>query len=61
MKNISLLFLLIYGFCNAQIITIPDANFKARLLGANASNGNACIGSSMDNCVSGVIDANGNG
>lgn len=61
MKNISLLFLLIYGFCNAQIINFPDANFKARLLGANASNGNACIGSSMDNCVSGVIDANGNG
>lgn len=61
MKNISLLFLLIYGFCNAQIINFPDANFKARLLGANATNGNACIGSSMDNCVSGVIDANGNG
>lgn len=25
-------------FCNAQIITIPDANFKVKLVGANASN-----------------------
>lgn len=61
MKKILVLLYFMNAFCNAQIINIPDSNFKARLLAANASNGNACIGSSMDNCVLGVIDVNGNG
>lgn len=36
MKKLYLLFFLTIGFlANAQIVNIPDANFKARLLGAN--------------------------
>ncbi|MGV9004415.1 leucine-rich repeat domain-containing protein [Flavobacterium sp.] len=61
MKNVSLLLLLINAFCNAQIITIPDANFKARLLAANATNGIACLGVTSSGCLPGVIDINGNG
>lgn len=61
MRYLVFVLIIINTICNAQIINFPDANFKAKLLAANVSNGNACIGSSMDNCVSGVIDANGNG
>ncbi|HRG18779.1 MAG TPA: T9SS type A sorting domain-containing protein [Flavobacterium lutivivi] len=61
MKKTCLLIFFITVSCYTQIINFPDANFKAKLLGANATNGNACIGSSMDNCVSGVIDTNGDG
>lgn len=35
MKKIILLLLLTFGFANAQIINIPDANFKAELLAAS--------------------------
>jgi hypothetical protein len=42
-------------------INFPDNNFKAKLLSANLTNGNACIGPDMNNCITGVIDSNGNG
>ena len=35
MKKIALLLLLFVGMANAQIVNIPDANFKARLLAAD--------------------------
>ena len=38
MKNIFLLLLLISGMVEAQIVTIPDANFKAKLLSATPTN-----------------------
>lgn len=39
MKKLYTLLFLVYGFItNAQIVNIPDANFKAKLLSANASN-----------------------
>ncbi|MBM6498635.1 T9SS type A sorting domain-containing protein [Flavobacterium macrobrachii] len=47
--------------CYSQIINFPDSNFKARLLAANTLNGYACIGSSMNDCIPGVIDTNNNG
>lgn len=55
--------ILLFGWAvgSAQIINIPDVNFKNKLLTADASNGYACIGSSMDTCILGVIDSNGNG
>jgi hypothetical protein len=37
MKNIFLLMLLFTGMVKAQIVNIPDANFKARLFAANSS------------------------
>ncbi|WP_298302959.1 T9SS type A sorting domain-containing protein [Flavobacterium sp.] len=46
--------------CQSQI-SFPDNNFKAKLLSANLTNGNACIGPDMNNCITGVIDSNGNG
>lgn len=46
---------------SAQIINFPDANFKNVLLMANATNGIACMGSSMNGCLPSVLDANGNG
>lgn len=52
--------LLINGL-RAQIINFPDANFKARLLAANASNGYACVGANSMGCLPGVVDTNGNG
>ena len=62
MKNLSLLLLFISTLCSAQIINIPDVNFKNKLLAADASNFScACIGSSADTCVPGVIDTNGDG
>lgn len=36
--KITLVFIIITIFCKAQIVTIPDANFKAKLLSASASN-----------------------
>jgi Secretion system C-terminal sorting domain len=39
MKKTLLLFLLFTGIVNAQIINIPDANFKAKLLSSNTTNG----------------------
>lgn len=47
--------LIIFAKFQAQIITIPDTNFKTRLLSANASNGIA-MNSSNQNIV---IDTNG--
>lgn len=39
MKNTLLfLFMILYGFTQAQIVSIPDANFKAKLLEASATN-----------------------
>ena len=39
MKKLYFLFLLVMGFvAQAQIVNIPDANFKAKLLAANSSN-----------------------
>lgn len=52
-----LLALSLFSVANAQIITIPDADFKAKLLEANASNSIATnsAGNSM------IIDANSDG
>lgn len=38
MKNILLFFLFCTSVVNAQIVNIPDANFKAQLLGSNTDN-----------------------
>ena len=38
MKKLLLFLLLITGLSNAQIVNIPDANFKAKLLSANTNN-----------------------
>jgi uncharacterized repeat protein (TIGR01451 family) len=38
MKNLILLLLLFTGLANAQIVNIPDANFKAKLLAADVTN-----------------------
>ncbi len=61
MKKIYFLLLLISTICSAQIINIPDANFKARLLSANEVNNYACFGNNLNNCIYGIIDINGNG
>ena len=58
MKKIVYLLVLVAGIMNAQIVTIPDANFKAKLLAANETNGYA-ISISTGNFM--VIDANGDG
>ena len=59
MKNIYFLLigLCFFGSANAQIVNIPDANFKAKLLKANPWNGTAkdLLGKYF------VIDANGDG
>ena len=58
MRNIYLLlFLMLFRFLQAQIINIPDANFKAKLLSASSSNEIA------QNLIGNydVIDANGDG
>ena len=39
MKKLFILLLFLTGIANAQIINIPDANFKAKLLAANVNNG----------------------
>ncbi|HLF51028.1 DUF7619 domain-containing protein [Flavobacterium sp.] len=36
--KITLLFIVLTTLCSAQIVTIPDANFKIKLLGASSSN-----------------------
>ena len=41
MKNIYLMLLLFTGMLKAQIVSIPDANFKAKLLAASTSNSTA--------------------
>lgn len=58
MKHIYLLFtVLLGGFLHAQIIAIPDVNFKAKLLQANATNGIALNMSEQPV----AIDTNNNG
>jgi len=44
-----------FTVCNAQIVNIPDANFKAKLLSANTTNGIASNGANQNI----VIDTNG--
>jgi len=56
MKKIYLIiFLVMFTVCNAQIVNIPDANFKAKLLSANTTNGIASNGANQNI----VIDTNG--
>ncbi|MBL7885442.1 MAG: T9SS type A sorting domain-containing protein [Flavobacterium sp.] len=58
MKHIYLLIIVLFGgFLHAQIINFPDANFKAKLLQANTTNGIAYD----TNSNSIVIDANSDG
>ncbi len=57
MKKIYLLLLLVAGFAEAQIVNIPDVNFKARLLSSSTSNAIASDGSGAYL----KIDANGDG
>lgn len=61
MRNI---YFLLFTFClgfslNAQIVNIPDANFKAKLLSANTTNGIAYNNPESFNSV--VIDINNSG
>jgi hypothetical protein len=65
MKKLLLVFLFFTGLVNAQIVNIPDANFKAKLLSANSSNQIAGICNSQP-CLYGTtavthitIDING--
>ena len=57
MKKTLLLLLLITCSVNAQIITIPDANLKAKLLSANSSNGVAA--GNYEGSI--VLDSNNDG
>ena len=70
MKKLYTLLFLVYGFiANAQIVNIPDANFKAKLLSASASNGVASTETPLYNSSNGswsvssfhTIDTNGDG
>lgn len=54
-KNYLLILILLFSAFKAQIVNIPDANFKAKLLSANTTNGVA-INSSNQNII---IDING--
>ena len=54
MKKLYTLLFLVYGFItNAQIVNIPDANFKAKLLSASASNGVASTETPLYNSSNG--------
>ena len=58
MKKLYFVLSIMFGLSlNAQIITFSDANFKAKLLGANISN--ECAKSSFGTSI--VVDTNGNG
>ncbi len=57
MKNLLLLLLLFTGIVKAQIVNIPDANFKAKLIEANTSNFIAF--DSNENSI--IIDVNNDG
>ena len=48
MKNTFLLMLLFTGMVKAQIVNIPDANFKAFLIAANTT---PCAYNQLDNAV----------
>ena len=56
MKNILLFALLFTGLAQAQIVNIPDAAFKGKLLAANASNKIAYSGGAKV-----AVDTNGDG
>src|SRR4051812_46006104 len=56
MRNYLLLLLLFTGMVNAQIVNIPDPNFKAYLLSANTTTYEIAH-DELDNPM--VIDANG--
>jgi uncharacterized repeat protein (TIGR01451 family) len=58
MKKIFYLLLLITGFVNAQIVNIPDANFKAKLLSATTTNN---VAYSISSGLSVKIDTNDDG
>ena len=59
MKNLILTaFLMLLGFLQAQIINIPDANFKAKLLSTDTSVNN--VVARDENYQPLIIDANGN-
>ncbi|REC53961.1 T9SS C-terminal target domain-containing protein [Chryseobacterium piscium] len=58
MKKIYLImFLVMFIVCNAQIVNIPDANFKSYLLSGNTTNNQIAF----NTAGAMVIDANGNG
>ena len=60
MKQLYLvLFLFVSSICISQIITIPDANFKSKLLAANTTN--QIASSTINSFTPMVIDTNGNG
>lgn len=65
MKKLLLLLLLFTGIANAQIVNIPDANFKAKLLAANAFNNQIASSSPPSYLGSAMgynpIDLNNNG
>jgi len=61
MKKIYLFLVLLSGFIQAQVINIPDANFKARLLAANPTNWTASNTVNPFSNIHCVIDTNGNG
>lgn len=70
MKKLYILFFLVFSFiANAQIVNIPDANFKAALLSASSSNSIASTANLIYNTTSGSttvpyydsIDINGDG
>ncbi len=58
MKNIFLLLLLFTGIVEAQIVNIPDANFKAKLLSSNSMSNQIAMDDS-ENYI--MIDANSDG
>ncbi|WP_396146654.1 T9SS type A sorting domain-containing protein [Flavobacterium sp.] len=58
MKKIFYLLLLITGFTNAQIVNIPDANFKTKLLSATTTN---YVAYSISSGLSVKIDTNDDG
>ncbi|WP_298222658.1 T9SS type A sorting domain-containing protein [Flavobacterium sp.] len=58
MKNIFLLLLLFTGVVEAQIVNIPDANFKAKLLSVNTTSNQFAL-DQFSNYM--VIDANSDG
>jgi len=58
MKKIFYLLLLITGFVNAQIVNIPDANFKTKLLSATTTNN---VAYSISSGLSVKIDTNDDG
>jgi hypothetical protein len=61
MKTHFIFLLFVSSFCTAQIITFPDPNFKAFLLGADSINQRACVRNQFGGCTNGPIDTNGNG